>query len=136
MMTEQFRFEQPLRDCAAIDDDERPVAPRTVPVYGLRNQLLARAAFARDQDHQVGPRDLFDQGVNSAHRRRRSDHIAHERRRLSAAQAVTIRGINDWQVIKSLRDFVQQRAAADVFVVQRGDGNQYDQQPQRCEIAQ
>src|SRR5262245_26861449 len=74
-MTEQFRFEQSLRDRAAIDDDERPVASRAVLVYGLRNQLLARAALTRDQDRQVGPRDFFDQGVNAAHRRRRPDHV-------------------------------------------------------------
>jgi response regulator RpfG family c-di-GMP phosphodiesterase len=62
------------------------------------------------------------------------DSNTHERRRQSAAQAITISRIDDRQVVKPLRDFMQQRAAADGFVAQSADGDHGDQQSQRFEI--
>ena len=51
-MAERLRFDQAFGDRAAVDGDEWPVAPSDVLVYGLRYQLLARAALSRNQDRQ------------------------------------------------------------------------------------
>ena len=49
-MAEELRFEQGAGDGAAIDADERAAAPAARVVDALRNDLLARAALAADQD--------------------------------------------------------------------------------------
>jgi len=51
-MAERLRFDQAFGDRAAVDGDEWPVAPSDVLVYGLRDQLIARAALSRNQDRQ------------------------------------------------------------------------------------
>ena len=45
-IAEQFAFKQAFRQRGAVDSDERFVPAGRGVVYGLRNELLARAAFA------------------------------------------------------------------------------------------
>ena len=53
LVAEQLRFEQVFRDRRAVDGDERAVGPRAEHVQRAREQLLARAALAFDQDRRV-----------------------------------------------------------------------------------
>ena len=64
LVPEQFGLEQILRQRAAIDRDERMMLPVAVEVQSARDQLLARAALALNQDRAVGVGDLVDQVVN------------------------------------------------------------------------
>ncbi len=52
-MAEKLGFEQSLGDGCAIDGDKRLVRPDAETVDGLRDQLLARAALAQQQDSDV-----------------------------------------------------------------------------------
>src|SRR5581483_7650768 len=53
-MTEKLSLKQRLWQSRTADLDERVVAPRAAPVYGIRDELLAGAAFAEDQDGRIG----------------------------------------------------------------------------------
>ena len=50
LVAEELRFEQGAGDGAAVDADERATAPAARVVDALRDDLLARAALAADQD--------------------------------------------------------------------------------------
>ena len=75
-MAEQLRFNQLLGNGGAIDFHKRPVAAQAGGVQRPGDQLLARAAFAIDQDATIGrggQRDLLPQGL---HRHAFADHLA------------------------------------------------------------
>src|SRR5471032_2429064 len=55
-VAEQFAFQQRLRERAAIERDERELASRTLGMDALRNQLLARTAFAPDKYGRIRTR--------------------------------------------------------------------------------
>ena len=73
-VAEELRLQQLGRDRAAVDRDERPVRAVTRAVDVARDQLLAGAALAPDQDVRVGRRNLADELRHPAHARRRADH--------------------------------------------------------------
>ncbi len=56
-MAEQLRLEKVGRDRRAVELYERPLAPRTVVVNRLGEELLSGAGFARQQDRGCAPRD-------------------------------------------------------------------------------
>ena len=56
-VAEQLRLEQVFGHRAAVDGDERLGAARAGVVDGARQQFLAGAAFAGDEDARVGARD-------------------------------------------------------------------------------
>src|SRR4030095_4856477 len=58
LMTEQLRLDQGLRDGGRVDGHERPLPPGPLAVDGTGDQLLARAALARDEDRRVRARYL------------------------------------------------------------------------------
>ena len=72
---EQLRLEQRLRHRAAVERHQRPLAPQRVEVNRLRDQLLAGARLAGQQDRAVGPGDGLD-------------HLEHVEHRLAAADDV------------------------------------------------
>ena len=76
LVPEQLALDEVLRDGRAVHLDERLVAPRRAPVERLRDELLAGAALAGDEDRRGGVRHLPDDVVDGLHRRR----LAHERR--------------------------------------------------------
>jgi hypothetical protein len=52
---EQLGLEQGLRDCSAVDLDERPRGPRAGPVNGAGHEPLARAGLPLDQKRRQAP---------------------------------------------------------------------------------
>ena len=60
LVTEQFAFEQLRRKRRAMHRDEFRLVPPAQIVNRVRGQLLARAAFAFDQDVRRRGRDLPD----------------------------------------------------------------------------
>ena len=58
-VAEQDALDEIVRDGAAIDRDERLRAPLAGALDGARDQFLADARFAFDQDRDVGGRGLL-----------------------------------------------------------------------------
>src|SRR5918911_738390 len=67
-MAEEFRLHQGFGNRGAVDGDELPTFARAEVVNRARDEFLARARLARDEDRSRRGRDLFDQIVNLAHR--------------------------------------------------------------------
>ena len=59
-IAEQFRLDQGFRDRRAIDGDKRSHGPRRVVVDGLRQQFLAGACLAHDEDGNIASQHLVD----------------------------------------------------------------------------
>ncbi len=72
-MAEEFAFEQVLRDGRAIDRDVGLVDADAVLVDRARDEFLAGAAFAGDENGRAGRRDLADELVDLLHRGRIAD---------------------------------------------------------------
>ena len=78
-VAEDFAFDERFRDGGAVDGDEGPRLARAEVVKGAGDQLLAGAAFAGDEDGDVGGGDLFDQAEDLAHGlARAADHGAED----------------------------------------------------------
>ena len=75
-VAEQLGLEQRFRQRAAVERDERPVAPRRVEVDGARHQLLARARLAGDQDRAGGGGDGLDEPEDRRHHLAAADDVA------------------------------------------------------------
>jgi hypothetical protein len=74
-MPEQFVLDQAFGYCAAVDGNERLIAPGAAVVNGPGRDLLARAGFALDQDGGVGLGDALDQPDRLQKRRRMPDQV-------------------------------------------------------------
>ena len=72
LVAEQLALEQVLGNRGAVDRDEALAAPRRQVVQRAREQLLAGAAFAQQQDGRAGARDLLDRRGRSAAARDRA----------------------------------------------------------------
>src|SRR6185295_12710069 len=72
-MPEQLAFEQALRECRAVDRNQRLVGPAAVLVDKLGDQLLARPALPADEDRRIGACDLAGEVYCLAERRRDAD---------------------------------------------------------------
>src|SRR5438128_2616044 len=83
LVAEQLGFHQRLGDRGHVDGHERLTAALAPRMDGPRDQLLARAALARDQHGGRGRRDLGDQLVYAGHLRMTAYH-ALERSRETA----------------------------------------------------
>ena len=66
-VAEERRLQQLRRHRARVDGNERPVAARRVRVDCLRDQLLARAALALDQNGGAARRNLRDEVEEAKH---------------------------------------------------------------------
>ena len=66
-MTEQFAFQQILRNGRAVYGQKSQFAPLAVMVNGARHQFLARATLAGDQSSGVAGRQLPDHFENFLH---------------------------------------------------------------------
>ena len=75
-MAEQLRFQQVLRDGAAVDGDEGLLGARRPPVQLARDQLLARAGLARDQHRNVRGRHLLHLAEDVLHDLRGAEDLA------------------------------------------------------------
>ena len=67
LVAEQFAFQQILRDGRAVDRQKSLRMALAVMIYGPRHQLLARAAFPRDQRRRVASGQLPDDLENRLH---------------------------------------------------------------------
>ena len=66
-VTEQLALDEVLRDRAAVDHDEGPLAPWRGVVDGPRDELLARARLAVDEDRRLGARHPIDHREEHPH---------------------------------------------------------------------
>ena len=73
LVTEQLALDQVGRHRAAVDREERSFPPTAEALDGLRDELLAGAALARDQDRRLGGGHLADQVVHLLDRSRAAD---------------------------------------------------------------
>jgi hypothetical protein len=76
LVPEQIALDQVVRDRAAVDDHERPLGTRACRVNRLRDQLLAGAGLALDQDAQIGGGDPGEHREQLAHLRRFAEQRA------------------------------------------------------------
>src|SRR5690606_6766225 len=76
-MPEQLGLEDAVADPAGVDDDERSLGPRRGRVQPPRDDLLARAVLARDQDVRIRRPDPLDQLQDRTHRTRAGDQLRH-----------------------------------------------------------
>ena len=74
-VAEERRFEQVRRQVAGVDRDERALGARRVGVDGARDQLLAGAALALDQNRRSARRRLDDQVEHLPHPRAAADDV-------------------------------------------------------------
>lgn len=74
LIAEQLRLQQVMRNRAAIDRDERPLAADGALVDRERRQFLAGSRLARDEHARVGLRDLADRAEQLLHRLAVADH--------------------------------------------------------------
>src|SRR5262245_60121226 len=68
-MAEKFAFHQAGIEGGDVDRQERPIAALAVSVHRLRDQLLARAAFAGDEDARIAWRHQGDALEDALHGR-------------------------------------------------------------------
>ena len=66
-MAEQLAFNQGIRDCPAVNDDERTRGAGTVVVNGPRHQFFASPTLALNEHGEIGGRDSFDTGAEGLH---------------------------------------------------------------------
>ena len=75
-VAEEVRLEEVGRERAGVDRHERPGGARREPVERLRDELLAGAALADDEDRRARGRRLPDRLEDPLHRRRAADELA------------------------------------------------------------
>ena len=85
-VTEQLGFEQGLARRAEVDRDHRLVGAARQAVDFARDDLLAGAVLAEDQDVGIGRRGALDQRSNALHRRRLAEQRRVRRRRQLATR--------------------------------------------------
>ena len=74
-VAEELRLDQRFGQRSATDLDERLPRPQRVVVDGLRDELLAGARLAADEDGRVGARHLHDLLADLPHRAARSEDV-------------------------------------------------------------
>jgi len=92
LVAEDLAFDQVRRDRAAVDREEGALAAPAQVVDGLRDDLLAGAALAGDENFRVGSSDTIDLLTEIGHRRTRTYELgspikAHVRPVLLAAES-------------------------------------------------
>src|SRR5690606_22718098 len=75
LVAEQLAFDQVVADRAAIDDDERLVAPWPLVVNGARDDILAGAGLALKEHGRVRRRDPLEHSEDRAHRQAVSQRV-------------------------------------------------------------
>ena len=75
LVAEELGFDERVRQRAATDLDERLPRPERVVVDRLRDELLAGARLAADEDRGVGAGDLHDLLAHLPHRPARAEDV-------------------------------------------------------------
>ena len=81
LVAEELALDEPLGECPAVDPDERAGRAIRVAMKRGRDQLLAGAALAQDQDRRVGRGGQTDRLEDLAHRGALADQLGLGRRR-------------------------------------------------------
>src|SRR5439155_24937601 len=102
LVAEDLAFEQRLGNCRAVDRDEGKARARAELMNRLRDELLACARLARDEDRSAGGRRLFDDLINLAHLRR----VADERSKRSMLAKLTPQRLHLAHRLEALDDLV------------------------------
>ena len=89
LVAEELRLDERLGDRAAVDDEERLVAPVARLVDRARDALLAGAALARDEHRGPGAGDALRQLEDAAHRLGAEDDLAPAARARACARSVS-----------------------------------------------
>ncbi len=93
-MPEQLALEQAVRNRRAVDGDEWRAPSRRFEMDRARDQLLAGAALAAEQNGRVVGDDASDQFVNFLHRGAAPDYLAADELAIHLVlEAVEIRGL-------------------------------------------
>jgi hypothetical protein len=90
LVTEQLRLQEVLGEGGAVDRHERVRGPRAVGVDGPRDELLARAGLAGDQDVGLRARRLLHQLEYARHRRAGPDQALEAERLLELPAQVPV----------------------------------------------
>src|SRR5690606_15205465 len=86
LVTEELRLQQRIGEGRTVHSHERALAPPTLIVQRTRDQLLARAALASDEDTRIRRRDPLHQLRQPPHRLARTDDPTEQ---IPLAQLVT-----------------------------------------------
>jgi hypothetical protein len=110
LVAEQLGLQQMMRNRAAVDRDERPLAAHRALVDRERGQLLAGARLAGDEHARVRLRDLANRAEQLLHRLAVADHpVLADRRRIRGAVDAIERG-HPARMAEHVRNpFVRQR---------------------------
>ena len=90
-VTEQFTFQQVLRDRSAIDGNERAIRTPSEIVHRPRDKLFASPGLAQDQHIDAGVGDSFNRLSHCLHGRAASDDV--QRWNISVHGAVIVSSI-------------------------------------------
>lgn len=109
-------LEQVGRQRAAVDGDERSIAPWRMIVDGASDEFLARAALAGQQHRRLGVAEVLDEREDPEQGGRAGDEPAHRGRRAERVAAVLLRGTEHEHVgdagIAGADEIVRQRRRA------------------------
>ena len=120
-VTEELRLEQRLGDGAAVDRHEPLRAPRAVVMNGVRDELLAGAGFAGDEDRAARLRHRLEQREQLLHRGALADdalelvplfELLAQVGVLGAQPALLERGVDDVQQLVELERLLDEVARA------------------------
>src|ERR1051326_392037 len=109
LMAEDLRLDQRRRDRAAVEGDERFVAPARKRVDRVRHDLLARARLADDEDVRVGVRDHLDLFEELLHPRRLADQVPERAHLLQLPAQLEDLLLHELLVFDGLEDDLQAR---------------------------
>ncbi len=76
LVSEEFAFEQRLRDCSAVDGDEGPFVSRATLMDGACDNFFAGAALSPDQHGGIALRDAGDELLQLANLPAFADQVA------------------------------------------------------------
>ena len=94
LVPEQLALEQAMRNRGAVDGDERRAPSRRFEMNRARDQLLAGAALAAEQDGRVVGDHAPDQLINFLHRGAAADYLAADQLAIDLVlQAIQVRGL-------------------------------------------
>ncbi len=141
LAAEQLDLEQALRQGRAVDRHERLRRAAAGAVQRARGDLLAGSRLARDEDREIGGRDLGQEALQLRHRLRVGDDLVDRRRadpRCGAAQLDEKRQCHPAQDPELTHRVGRERVRGiALFEVERGDhapSEQHGQAEQRAAV--
>ena len=129
LVAEELRRDERGRDGRAVHANERASGPMRLLVDGSRDQLLAAAGFAQDQDRGIGGGDLVDQREHASQGRRRPDDFLEHRRAIDLFAQRDVLVANPVFRLLAIVDVRRRRVPSDDVSVPVAHGTISDQEP-------